>query len=495
MTENKKQISEKSSSLVDINYHHWFEDWLPLRPVRWLLGRLGRPDGDGTTPLERIVETYHADGVGFWTKLKYWPIHLLMSRLRGRGDIAEFRRRLCENKPILRGIVIVARSVAEFGLTVPQIFAAPLFVVWNFTNRCNLACRHCYQDSGQGVAVGELTLDEKLSLVDQLAAASVPMLAFSGGEPTISPDLIPVIHRAKQYGMHMTLATNGTMITPSLAGDLAAAGMRYVEISLDSTDADNHDNFRGVKGMWQKALAGAEAVLATEGLRLGIAMCVCRENFHEVRDMIALAERVGASCFAHFNFIPVGRGREMIESDISPDQRQQLLDILNEKMQEGGIGIISTAPQLGRLCLAGSPSGDEKVTCSHAGSGSGLKARVVAKYLGGCGAGRTYVCIEPDGSVTPCVYMPQRVMGSVRDKPLVEIFRSNEFWEVLNDRTHRLGHCGICEFKNYCGGCRARADAYFNQIHAPDPGCVFNEKYWRELKTTAPGIGIPGLGG
>jgi radical SAM protein with 4Fe4S-binding SPASM domain len=377
--------------------------------------------------------------------------------------------------------VIVARSLAQYGLKVPQRFVAPLFVVWNFTNRCNLACRHCYQDSSRAALDRELSLEEKLSVVDQLGRAYVPMLALSGGEPTVSPHLLGVLERAKRYGMHTTIATNGTTMTAELAARLAEAGLRYVEISLDSVEESRHDAFRGQQGMWRRAVAGAKAVVATPGLRLGIAMCVHQDNFHEVPDMIAFAEDLGAGCFAHFNFIPVGRGLRMVHGDITPAQREQLLALLNEKMQEGTIGVISTAPQLGRVCLAGSVTDGGRVTCSHAGSGSGVKARVVAKYLGGCGAGRTYVCLEPNGDLTPCVYLPHRVMGNVRSAGLLDIFHRNAFAEILHDRTRRLHHCEVCAFRNYCGGCRARADAYFGQLHAGDPGCLFNDKHWQAL--------------
>jgi radical SAM protein with 4Fe4S-binding SPASM domain len=236
--------------------------------------------------------------------------------------------------------------------------------------------------------------------------------------------------------------------------------------------------------MWQRAVDGAKAVVATPGLRLGIAMCVHQGNYAEVADMIRFAEQLGAGCFAHFNFIPVGRGLKMVSGDITPKQREELLALLNAKMQEGGIGIISTAPQLGRVCLAGAAvtgGSGGKTSCSHAGSGSGVKARVVAKYLGGCGAGRTYVCIEPNGNVTPCVYLPHRVMGNIRQQKLTDLYRKSVFWDILNDRDRRLHHCEVCAFKDYCGGCRARADAYFGQLHAGDPGCIFNARHWEAL--------------
>ncbi|HQL55521.1 MAG TPA: radical SAM protein, partial [Phycisphaerae bacterium] len=376
-------------------------------------------------------------------------------------------------------------------LTVPQRFSAPLFSVWNFTNRCNLRCRHCYQDSAHSALADELTLDEKFDLVDQMAAEYVPMIAFAGGEPTICPDLLPVLRRCQKYGLHVSVATHGGTMTPRLAAELADAGARYIEISLDSVHPEKHDAFRGQPGMWHRTVRGMRTVVQQPGLRLGIAMCVHQGNFDEVEDMLQFAVDIGASCIAHFNFIPVGRGLEMTEGDLTPPQREWLLRTFNTWMQSGRIGVISTAPQLGRVCLVHSaPEGRQ--SCSHAGSGGGWKARVVAKYLGGCGAGRTYVCIEPNGDITPCVYMPQRVLGNIRRRRFADIFRHNEFWELLCDRTKLTHHCEVCRFKNYCGGCRARADSYYGTINAGDPGCIFNEKHWDELVLRGAATAPPG---
>lgn len=461
------------------DFHHPLEDWAGGRAFRRLLGWLAADDAGGPTRLERILASYRDPGASLWERIRHWPFHKFIDRMRGTASVGSFRARLAEHAPTLRGLVIVARSIAEFGLTTPQKFSAPLFAVWNFTNRCNLRCKHCYQQSVGAAAADELTAEEKLAVVDKLGAAYVPMLALAGGEPTVCRDLLPVLRRARRYGMHTTVATNGVTITEALAGELAAAGVRYVEVSLDSVDPDRHDAFRGVPGMWRRAVRGARIVARTDGLRLGIAMCVHRGNHHEVRDMIEFAIELGAGCFAHFNFIPVGRGLKMVSGDITPDQREELLELLSDYMQSGRIGIISTAPQLGRTCLT--RAGDDgRTACSHAGSGSGVKARVVAKYLGGCGAGRTYICIEPNGDVTPCVYLPHRVMGNLRSAALGEIFRAG-YYRLLNDRTDRLHHCGRCDFANYCGGCRARSDAYFGRLDAGDPGCVHNRQCWEEL--------------
>lgn len=479
---------------LQVDYHHRLEDWLDRPVFRRLLGLLSRTDASGQAALERIIRSYRNPEAPLAQRIKYWPLHRFIDHMRGDVDVATFRSRLADHTPTVRGLVIVARSIAEFGLTVPQRFSAPLFAVWNFTNRCNLKCKHCYQDSEHNALAGELTLAEKLDLVDQMGAAHMPMLALSGGEPTISPDLVPVLRRASGHGMHLTLATNGTTMTRDRAAQLAQAGLRYVEISLDSVDPERHDAFRGEPGLWEKTVQGARNVVATEGLRLGIAMCVHQGNIDEVEAMIDFAESLGAGCFAHFNFIPVGRGLEMVTGDITPAQREKLLSLLSRRMHKGGMGVISTAPQLGRVCLAGAALDDGLVSCSHAGSGSGAKARVVAKYLGGCGAGRTYICIEPAGDVTPCVYLPHRVMGNVRQRPLMDIYRNSVFWRILNDRSHRLHHCEVCTFRNYCGGCRARADAYFGHLHAGDPGCIFNRRHWDKLVSDGVAVVEPDSG-
>jgi radical SAM protein with 4Fe4S-binding SPASM domain len=465
---------------IDLNFHHPLEDWLDKRYIQKLLGYISRTRASGKTMIEEIIESYANPGAPLAHRVAYWPFHKFIQRIKGSVTDETFRRRVGEHISTVRGLVATARSVAEFGLTLPQRFSAPLFSVWNFTNRCNLRCKHCYQDSEHNALPDELTLAEKLDLVDQMAEQYVPMIAFAGGEPTICKDLLPVLGHCQQYGIHTTVASHGGTITPKMAARLAEAGVKYVEVSLDSVHPAKHDAFRGQPGMWHRTVQGMGNVVKQEGMRLGVAMCVHQGNFDELEDMLQFAVDLGASCFAHFNFIPVGRGLNMAECDLSPPQREWLLRTLNTWMQSGKIGVISTAPQFGRVCIAHAPTEGQQ-PCSHAGGGGGEKARVVAKYLGGCGAGRTYVCIEPNGNITPCVYLPHRVLGNIRQRRFSDIFRNNEFWELLCDRGRRTHHCEVCEFKHYCGGCRARADAYFGQLNAGDPGCTFNGKHWERL--------------
>jgi radical SAM protein with 4Fe4S-binding SPASM domain len=474
------QRSRERVHPLDVDFHHPLEDWLGRDFVRRLLRYISRPRRGRKTIIEEVLETYGDPAAPLGLRLLYWPLHKFIDRMRGSVSVETFRKRISEHRATVRGFVATARSVAEFGLTVPQRFAAPLFAVWNFTNKCNLRCEHCYQDADARGLVDELSLAEKLDLVDQMAEQYIPMIAFAGGEPTISSDLLPVLRRCKHHGVHMSVATHGGTMTPRLAAEIADAGARYVEISLDSVHPEKHDRFRGQPGMWHRTVRGMRYVVQQPGLRLGIAMCVHQGNFDEIEEMLQFAVDIGASCVAHFNFIPVGRGLEMSDRDLTPPQREHLLRVFNQWMQSGRIGIISTAPQLGRVALSESPL-EGRLSCSHAGSGGGLKAKAVAKYLGGCGASRTYVCIEPNGDITPCVYMPQRILGNIRRRRFIDIFRNNDFWELICDRGQLTHHCEVCRFKNYCGGCRARADSYFGAVNAGDPGCVFNEKHWNAL--------------
>lgn len=473
--------SEQTPAVAALDYHHPLEDWLGRPWVRYLMDKLCADRGGTAEPhLLRALMSYADPNAPVHERIAYWPIHKIIDRLAGSTPREQLRKKLGGHPPTVRGIISTARSVARYGLTTPQRWINPLFIVWNLTNRCNLHCRHCYQSSGPRAADGELNLPQKIEVIDQFGRAYVAMVAFAGGEPTLSKHLEPCLRRCQHYGMHTTLATHGMLMDAERCARLAGLGLRYVEVSLDSIDPEIHDDFRGRRGAWRQAVEGIKNVVATDGMRAGLAMCVHRGNLHEVEPMLKFAVDLGVSCFAHFNFIPVGRGSGMAQHDITPGQRDELLALLHSWMESKRIGVISTAPQFGRICLT-APAVDGMISCSHAGNASGDKARVVARYLGGCGAGRTYACLQPNGDLSPCVYMPNRVMGNIKHKSLTEVFQQNPWWEMFCDRDQRQGACGTCVFRHYCGGCRARADGYFGQLDHADPGCTYNLKYWQQL--------------
>jgi len=384
------------------------------------------------------------------------------------------------NPVFKRGLVNVIEGIARCGVTMPQVVNAPFLVVWDFTHRCNLKCRHCYQDA-QVALPNELTTEESLRLIDEMADAGVAAIAFSGGEPLMRRDLLEVAHHAHGKGMYVSLATNGTLITPEVAGRLVQAGVDYVEMSIDGKDAASHDAFRGIPGAFDRTVRGIRNCVDA-GLFTCIACTVTQENLPEVPEIYGLGADLGVTRMIFFNFIPTGRGAEMAGSDISPEEREELLGYLLAKNAPGKKPeVLSTAPQFARVAME-ADAGREEVCLGHFYHSAGVseETKALAEFIGGCGAGRLYCCVEPEGTVQPCVFMPIP-LGNVRERPFLDIWHGHPALAKLRDRSRLKGECGNCRNRFICGGCRARAWAYFGDLHAPDPGCIRNRKYWEIL--------------
>jgi len=464
---------------------HKFEDYLSKPSMRKFLGMLTRRNSDGRCYLEEVFETYDRPDLTLWKRMKFAVPHRAIELFRSRAGVNKetLKTKVLHHRPTARALVNTARSIAHFGLMTPQRFYSPLIVVWNYTQACNLTCRHCYQEAGHKPLADEMTTEQKLDLVDHLAYEYVPFLALAGGEPLVSKDIWKVLERAKERGVHTTVATNGTLLTQETCQRLADSGVKYVEVSLDSVHAEEHDGFRGLQGAWKRTVQGMRNAAATKGLRCGMAMCVTHLNYHHVEGMIELAKDIGCTTFVHFNFIPVGRGREMVAMDITPREREDLIQLLNRHLQEGKISIMSTAPQFGRACILYGPL-DGLMATAHGGKGKGRQAKVLSRYIGGCGAGRCYCCVEPNGKVTPCVYMPSTIIGDLKQQSLMEIWQDPRF-DVFSHREDRGDHCAVCDFRAYCGGCRARAQSYLDDAQAGDPGCIYNQHVWEEVVRNA----------
>jgi radical SAM protein with 4Fe4S-binding SPASM domain len=460
---------------------HKFEDYLARPALRKFLALLTRRNGDGRCYLEQVFESYDKPDLTLWERLKFAIPHRAIETFRARAGVDKevLKAKALHHRPTARALVNTARSIAKYGLTAPQRFSAPLIVVWNYTQACNLTCRHCYQSAARKPLADELTTAQKLDLIDQMAYEYVPFLALAGGEPMVSKDVWRVLEHCQKRSVHTTVATNGTLLSKETCQRLVESGVKYVEVSLDSIVPEEHDRFRGLQGAWKRTVDGIRNAAATKGLRAGMAACLTRMNLHHAEAMINFAKDLGCTTFVHFNFIPVGRGREMAEMDITPAEREELLRLLNRHLQEGKISIMSTAPQFGRACILYGPL-DGLMATAHAGKGKGKQAKVLSKYIGGCGAGRCYCCVQPNGKVTPCVYMPSVEVGDLKRQKLIEAW-DNPYFALLSNREDRSDHCVVCDFRAYCGGCRARALSYLGDVRAGDPGCIYNQHAWNEV--------------
>jgi radical SAM protein with 4Fe4S-binding SPASM domain len=396
-------------------------------------------------------------------------------------DRRSFVEYFCEDTT-RRGLLAALRGIARYGITKPQLLEAPFLVVWNLTDACNLRCRHCYQRAGLK-RPDELTTPEKVRVVEELAEAGVVSIAFSGGEPLMARDFFEVAAKVKQEGMYLAVATNGTLISSDVAKRLKRVGIDYVEISLDFADAASHDEFRGVEGAFERTLQGIRNCVA-EGIYTCIATTVTKLNLQEVPEIIELAKQLKVKRFIAFNFIPTGRGIEEADLDLTDEEREELLKRLFVANEEGGIEVLSTAPQYARVSLECSRGAKVAPTHFYVGEAA-WELKVLAEFIGGCGAGRLYCAVQPNGDISPCVFMPSLKVGNLREQSFMDVWHNDQVLFKLRDRASLEGNCGKCEYKFICGGCRARALAYFHDVLAPDPGCIHNRSYSKSTSITS----------
>ncbi|WP_243678802.1 radical SAM protein [Vulcanisaeta distributa] len=166
------------------------------------------------------------------------------------------------------------------------------------------------------------------------------------------------------------------------------------------------------------------------GFSAALAFTVTKYNIHEVDKILDLAQEIGVKRVVFFNFVPVGRGRENLEIDLSPEEREEFLRHIYKEMRRRKMEIISTAPQYGRV--VNQLSGGEDVSPTHFVIANDPITRELTEFIGGCGAGRVYAAIEPEGTLTPCVFLPYPV-GNLRTKSFWDIWM-DPFMENFRDR-------------------------------------------------------------
>ena len=432
----------------------------------------------GRTVLEAALDDYvgkndkkcagcsslYSQVIGFW-------IEFLRRSLNVKREKAET---LLSDRYARRAIANLTRSFAYLGIKKPISLYAPFLVVWDFTHKCNLNCKHCYSNSGI-VGKKELTTSQATYVVDQLADAGVTALAFSGGEPLSRKDFFEVARHAVERGLYVSVATNGTLLTKENVKKLKITGVNYVEVSVDGATAQTHDEFRGVPGAFEKAVTGLKNCVEEE-LCACIATTATKSNLAEMPAIIDLAIEIGAKRFTYFNFIPTGRGEALRDQDLEPEEREELMRYLLNRMSKGcKTTILTTAPQLARValqCQGSAGTGEVTMSMAHMQTARvSRKAVPLADFIGGCGAGRLYCSLSPQGDVHPCVFLPINV-GNVKTEKFRDVWLNSDLFNELRDRDNLKGACGRCSFKYTCGGCRARAKAYCEDIQDSDPGCV-----------------------
>ncbi|MCX6816184.1 MAG: radical SAM protein [Candidatus Aenigmarchaeota archaeon] len=436
--------------------------------------------------IDLILKDYSGDKQKLCTRCKIAKFMILqvLTSFARRSKISEKDVKLALKDNIWRkGLCTVLEGLAVYGPKKPFTSYAPFLIVWNITKKCNLACKHCYENA-HIPDKDELTTEEALQAVDKMADAGVAYIAISGGEPLSRPDFFQVAKHIIDREMGFSIATNATLMTKETAKKLKEMGCSYAQISLDGAKAETHDSFRG-RNVFTKTLEGIKNAV-DEGIIIGLAMTVTKFNLDEVPDVIDLAEKLGVAIFMHYNFIPVGRGTEIIDMDLTPQERETLLKYLSSQVGKRKVAILSTAPQFAPICAQ---QGCPAASMTHFDTIGqmpefGSSVQFLAEFVGGCGTGRLYCALEPNGDIEPCVFIPI-IVGNIKKDDLVDVWQKNETLKKLRDRENFKGRCSACENRNICGGCRARAYGYYKDVQQSDPGCILNVDEWEKLKAVA----------
>lgn len=331
-----------------------------------------------------------------------------------------------------------------------------MIVSWMTTNKCNLKCKHCYQDAGESKSL-ELSTTEALKLIDEIAKANFKIMIFSGGEPMMRPDICDLVSHAHSVGLRPVFGTNGTLITQKLAYNLKEAGAMAMGISIDSIDPTRHNDFRGLSNAFELTMQGIENCKAV-GLPFQIHTTIMDWNKNEIFDIMDWVKNIGAINHQIFFLIPVGRGKVIGDHALRVAEYELLLRRIMEKSKTLGIPVKPTcAPQFLRIA-------DQL----------GIKTR----YSRGCLAGLDYCIISPVGKVRPCAYMLEEA-GDIRKTPFDKIWNESELFKTLRTKAYG-GSCSKCKFIDRCGGCRARAAFYHDgDFMQEDSYCA----YGRGIKT------------
>ncbi len=381
----------------------------------------------------------------------------------------------------------VVKGISHFGLRYPQPAGAPITVVWNFTNRCNLDCLHCQQDSSRPI-YPELTTPEVFRVIDNMSEAGVAILTFSGGEPLLRKDLFQAVKKASDKGMMCTIASNGTLMTKEIVHELSKAGIRRVEIGLDGARAGTHDFLRNRVGSLKATIKGIKNCADLGFEELAITMTLHSKNITELEDTMRLAESLGVTRFYLNRLIPAGRGLQTSYLDVTPKEKIKALETLYEKFYRSvteGFGMQCYARGMTYYSRLGYERSDGKVfTVSEALSGYekmfqekfGFEiskiVRKLASGFSGCSVGLTYAGLTASGDLLPCVPAPIK-LGNLLERNLEEILANNGLLNYVRNRKALKGSCKICEYGEICSGCRYTAYITSKDWLGPDTSCPF----------------------
>ncbi len=355
----------------------------------------------------------------------------------------------------------------------------PWVVIWELTQACDLACLHCRANARAGRHRDELTTRESKRLLDDIAATQPRVLVLTGGDPLKRADLMELVRHAVELGLQPALTPSATpLLTKAVIGELAEAGVARFAISLDGATAATHDRFRGVTGSFDLTMEGAREVIRL-GLPLQINTTATRLNREELPRIARLLEELGIAMWSVFFTVPTGRAQRSTMLDA--DETEAVFDLLFEVGSLGKFLVRTTEALHYRRYLL-----QRKSEVGPTAPALRWASRNVPR---GISDGTGFMFISHTGEVFPSGFLPLSA-GNVRHEKLLDIYHHSALFTTLHDRTRLKGKCGVCEFRNVCGGSRARAYACTGDWLESDPVCNYEPAQWARVAGAAPEVTI-----
>ena len=360
----------------------------------------------------------------------------------------------------------------------------PFVAIWETTQACDLACIHCRACAQPLRNSQELTTAEAKRLIDDIAAMEVPVFVLTGGDPLKRPDIYELVQHAAQRKVRISLTPSATpLLTRESIDRLKAAGLARLAVSLDGPTAAVHDAFRGVPGSYQWTLDAVHWAREI-GLPVQINTTITRHNLAMLDDIIRLLETLDITLWSVFFLVPTGRGSGV--DLISAEEFEQVFDKLYRTSQRVLFDIDSTEAQHYRRYLLQRRT-EARRTGEQPGQMFPRFPQLSAMPIGvetsdgigraprGISDGKGFVFVSHLGEVYPSGFLPVS-SGNVRRQSLADIYRNSPLFRSLRDSKNLEGKCGVCEYREICGGSRARSYAMTGNMFAEEPCCTYEPK-------------------
>jgi AdoMet-dependent heme synthase len=365
----------------------------------------------------------------------------------------------------LSGPARMARGERDERLKDLDFDREPFTIAWEMTRACAYACLHCRADAQRRRDPRELDTKESMRLIDELARfENRPILVLTGGDPLMRRDVFELARYADGRGLRVSLTPTATALpTLKRMREAKAAGVRRVAFSLDAAEPAAHDRFRGFSGSFARTVAAMQNTLSA-GLPMQVNTTVCARNVDQLRKMVPLMAIWGVVQWSVFFLVPVGRGRKL--PMLTAERHEQVLRWLCDLSASAPFDIKATAaPQYRRIARQRS----RHVAGAGYRFADGLHRPGHGK---GVSDGRGFMFISHTGEVMPSGFLPLAA-GNVRSEDPVSIYRDSPLFRQLRDPDALHGKCGRCEYREVCGGSRARAFAVTGDHLAADPSCPY----------------------